>query len=400
MARQIVSGIDIGTSLVKVIIAERVIEGARAVPKIIGTGSAESKGISRGYITNTGEAAKSIELAVSRAEKMAGVKVKRAYVSFGGVGLSGVISKGLVVISRADLEVTDRDMALALEAAEASIPKEDSVNKRIINTVPIEYKIDGKTALGPALGLKGQRLEVKALFITCLEHHLTNLISTVEEAGVEVVDIVASPVAASFVTLSKKQKKVGSLLADIGAETTSIVVFENGNLISLAVFPIGSSDITNDIALGLKVSLEDAEDLKLGNGGRVTYSKKKLDEIIAARLGDSFDLIQSHLKTIGRDALLPAGVVMTGGGSTTANIKNVASSTLKLPAQNAEIYFGTTDPTKVRDKIWAVACGLAMVGFNADDEQRTIGIRNGGLGAIDGKRWGKVILRWVSQFLP
>ena len=310
MTRQIVAGIDIGTSLIKVVIAEGLIEHGHIVPKVIGTGSNESRGVYRGYIANSAEAAKNIEVAVHRAEKVAGVKVRRAYVSFGGIGLGSVVASGATIISRADLEITERDISLAFEAAEAAIPPATSLNKRIINTVPIEYRIDGKTVWGQALGLKAQKLEVRALFITCLEHHLTDLISTVEKAGIEVVDVVASPVALSCVTLSKKQKRVGCLLADIGAETLSIVVFENNNLISLEVFPIGASDITNDIALGLKISPEEAEKVKLDSGRRIIYSRKKLEEIVRARLDDCFELIETHLKSIGRHALLPGGIII------------------------------------------------------------------------------------------
>src|SRR5581483_3913899 len=141
-----------------------------------------------------------------------------------------------------------------------------------------------KLSWGSPAGLRATKLEVKALFITCLEHHLADLIKTVEDAGIEVIDVVAAPVAASFVTISKKQRRVGCLLVDIGAETTSVIAFENNNPISLEVFPLGGADITNDIALGLKISLEDAENIKLGGLARVNYSKKKLDDIIYARL--------------------------------------------------------------------------------------------------------------------
>jgi cell division protein FtsA len=400
MTRQIAVGIDIGTSEVKVVIAEKLIEHGHDLTKIIGTGYSESRGVYRGYINNPAEAARSIEIAVSKAEKIAGIKVRRAYVSFGGIGLGSIVANGTVVISRADLEITERDIDLALEAAETTIPSATSINKRIINTVPIEYKIDGKAVWGQALGLKGQKLEIKALFITCLEHHLADLISTVEQAGVEIIDVVASPVATSFVTLSKKQKRVGCVLADIGAETLSIVVFENNNLISLEVFPIGSNDITNDIALGLKISPEEAENLKLGIERRMIYSKKKLDEIILARLNDYFELIDAHLKSIGRNALLPAGIIIAGGGASLPNIKSVAENSLKLPSQLAEVYFGNAEEGKIKDRRWAIACGLSIVGFNTDDQRRSIGIRNASIITESGKRWGRNISRWISQFLP
>lgn len=400
MARQIVVGIDIGTFEIKVVIAEGFIEHGHTVAKIIGTGLAESRGVYRGYIANSAEAAKSIETAVRRAEKIAGVRVKRAYISFGGIGLGSVVTHGSVIISKADLEITDRDITLALEAAEAAIPASVSINKRIINIIPIEYKIDGKPVWGQVLGLKAQKLDVKALFITCFENHLADLIRTVEKAGIEVVDVVASPVALSFVTLSKKQKRVGCLLADIGAETLSIVVFENNNLISLEVFPIGGNDITNDIALGLKISPEEAENVKLGKDRRIIYQKKKLEEIVSARLDDCFELIEAHLKSIGRNALLPAGIIIAGGSAGIPDIKVIAENALKLPSQVAEVYFGSTTEDKIKDRIWAIACGLSIVGFNADEEQRSIGIRNGSLITERGRHWGRVISRWISQFLP
>jgi len=406
MARQIITGIDVGTSDIKVIIAEGLIEHGHIVPKIIGTGASESRGVYRGYISNATEAARSIETAVRQAEKIAGVRVRRAYVASGGIGLGSVIAHGSAIISRADMEITDRDIALALEAAEAAIPPNTAINKRIINTVPIEYKIDGQTVWGQALGLKAQKLEVKALFITCMEHHLTDLISAVEKVGIEVADVVASPVALSFVTLTKKQKRVGCLLVDIGAETLSAVVFENNNLISLEVFPIGGNDITNDIALGLKISPAEAENVKLGNEKRMLYPRKKLEEIITARLDDCFELIETHLKSIGRNALLPAGIIMAGGGASIANIKNIAEHALKLPSQVAEVYFGPparaghTAEGKIKDRTWAVACGLVVVGFNTDDEQRSLGIRNASVIREGGRRWGKIISRWIAQFLP
>lgn len=400
MARQIVVGIDIGTSETKVVIAEGVLVQSHITPKIIGTGSSESRGVCRGYITNLAEAAKSLETAIGRAEKAAGVKVRRAYVSFGGVGLGSIVSSGSVVISRADMEVSERDIVQALENAERAIPQTSSVNKKIINTVPIEYKVDGKTVWGQALGLKAQKLEVKAIFITCTENHLNDLIRAVEMAGVEVADVVAAPIALSLVTISKKQKRVGCLLADLGAETLSMVVFENNNLVSLEVFPIGSSDITNDIALGLKISPDNAEKVKLGSERMVTYAKKKLDEIIKARLNDCFELIETSLKAIGRNGLLPAGIIIAGGGAETPNIKTIAVNALKIPAELAEVYFGNPTLGKLKDRTWGVASGLALVGFNSGEDGHPIGIRSGSLITESGRRWGKNVMRWISQFLP
>jgi len=400
MARQIVVGIDIGTSQVKVIVAEGFFNQGKFVPKIIGTGIAESKGLSRGYIVDTSEVSHSIKLAVSRAEKMSGVKIRQAYISFGGLGLGSVTASGTIAISRADLEITDRDMALVLESAEKAIPQAISMNKRIINSIPLEYKTDGKPVLGQALGLKAHKLEVKALFITCLEHHLKDLITAMEDADVEVIDVVAAPIAASFIAVSKKQKKVGCLLVDIGAETLSIVAFENGNPISLEVFPVGGNDITNDLALGLKISLEEAEKLKVNDMTRNIYPKKKVDELVSSRLESAMGEVNEHLKKINRNGLLPAGVVITGGSASLLGVKELVENILKLPVQIAEFHFGENEGNKIKDTTWTIACGLTIVGFNSDNGETIGGSRTASLISVDGKKWGKNISKWISQFLP
>lgn len=400
MTRQISVGIDIGTSEVRVVIAEAFQDNGRNSPRIIGTGSSESRGVYRGYITNINEAAKNLEVALRQAEKTAGFKVKSAYVSFGGIGLGSIVSTGSVTISRADMEITEKDLEAASEAATALIPPTASINRKILNTVPIEYKIDGKTVWGQALGLKAQKLEVKALFITCLEHHLADLFSTVEEAGVEVSDVVAAPLAESLVTLTKKQKRAGCLLANMGAETFSIMVFENSNILSLEVFPIGGSDITNDIALGLKISPENAEELKTGHDRGLSYPKKKLEEIIVSRLRNALDSVDSHLKSIGRNALLPAGVIIAGGSASLTGIKTVAESSLKLPSQLAEVYFGDASEGRIKNRSWATACGLALFGLSAEDGAGMTGIVGNTAITRRGKDWLASLKRLIHQFLP
>src|SRR3990167_2842613 len=217
-------------------------------------------------------------------------------------------------------------------------------NRKIIYSIPALWKLYGKPVLGRVLGMKGIKLETKALFISCIESHLDDLVQAVEDAGVKVIDVVASPIAASFVTLSKSQKIAGCVLANIGAETVSIVVFENKIPISLEVFPIGGSDITNDIALGLKISLEEAESIKLGGVTATSYSRKKLEEIISARLGDIFELIEVHLKKIGKSGLLPAGIIITGGSSSIGLIEDLARSYLRLPSRIASLNIGSGLP--------------------------------------------------------
>lgn len=365
MSRNITVGIDIGTYQVKVVVAENVKENSKLLPKVIGSGFSESKGLRHGYIINSADITKSISQAVSQAEESSGIKIKKAFISMGGIGLSGTVSQGAVIISRADSQITDLDIAKVMESCENEIPPAVALNRKILHSIPLIYKLDGKIVLGkPPIGMKGSKLESKTLFISCLEHHLNDLIEAVEEAGVEVEDVIASPIAASFITLSKTQKIAGCVLANIGAETVSIVVFENNIPISLEVFPIGSTDITNDIALGLKIPLEEAESIKLGGITSTAYSRKKLEEIVMARLSDMFELIEAHLKKIGRNGLLPAGIVITGGGSGIVSIEDFAKTFLKIPSRIAVFNVGENIESGIKDSSWSVAYGLCLLGFN------------------------------------
>lgn len=362
MSKRITAGIDVGTYHVKVVIAES--NGAQ-LPKIIGTGFSESKGMRHGYILNSPDVSRSIKSALSQAEEEAGTRIKRAFISVGGIGLSSITSGAQTIISRADSEITQIDIDKVTEACEEEIPDSLILNRKIIHHVPLQYKIDGKPVLGKPDGMKGMKLEAKMLFITSLEHHLNDLIETIEEAGIEVIDVTAAPLAASFVTLTKTQKIAGCVLANIGAETVSIVVFENNIPISLEVFPIGSRDITHDIALGLKIPIEEAEQIKLGSVTSTTYPRKKLEEIITARLSDMFELIEAHLKKIGRNGLLPAGIIITGGGSGIGTIEDFAKSALKLPSKIATFNFNNNS---VKDATWSVAYGLCIWGMTSDRE--------------------------------
>ncbi len=391
--RNITAGIDIGSYQVKVVVAELVKENGKQVTKILGTGMTESKGLRHGYIINNAEVTQSIIAAVRLAEKASGVKINRAYVSVGGIGLSGVTSTASIIISKADQQITDLDIEKLTKLGEDNLPITQTQNHKILHSIPLQYKIDGKAVLAKSpIDMKGTKLEVKTLFITCLEPHLNDLLEAVEEAGIEVIDVMASPIAASFVTLTKQQKMAGCVLANIGAETISIVVFENNIPISLEVFPIGGADITNDIALGLKIPLEEAENIKLGGFGINSVPRKKLEEIISARLADMFELIDNHLKKIGRNGLLPAGIFITGGGGGIGSIEDFAKISLKLPSRIA----GITQPEQkstIKDSTWAVAYGLCMLGLSKEDKNN-LGIK-GNLG-----KGGRKLLGWFQQFLP
>lgn len=394
MARSIVTGIDIGTHQVKVVISSRDERNEKGFPKIIAIGTSESRGLRHGYILNPRDVAESIRQAVAEAEKRAGAKVKKAFVAIGGVGLGSVTSTSSIIISRADSEITPLDIKKVQDQCEKDLAPALVLNKKIINSIPLSYKLDGKVALGKPEGMKASKFEVKMLYITCIEHHLNDIIQAVEEAGIAVQDVMAAPVAASLVTLSKSQKMAGCVLANIGAETVSIAVFENNTPVSLEVFPIGSTDITNDIALGLKVPLEEAEQIKVGAITGSAFPRKKLEEIISARLSDVFELIETHLKKIGRNGLLPAGIVILGGGAGLSGIEDLAKNALRLPSRLGFVQIGNQEKQSLRDSAYAVAYGLCVLGAHADED---VPLDNSGQFLI--KIW-KAIVSWVKQFLP
>lgn len=365
MNKRIITGIDIGTHTVRVVITEYTQGGG--LPHIIGIGKSESRGLRHGYIININDAVKSVRSAVEEAEQNSGVRIREAFLSVGGVGLEGAQTTGAAIISRADSEITEGDVERAHRACEQNLA--NAANKRILHTIPISYAIDGKPVYGRPGGMKGLKLEARCLIVTCLDQHLNDLIRAVEEAGVEVIDACAAPVAASFVALTKAQRMAGCVLANIGAETVSIVVYEDNIPISLEVFPIGSTNITNDIALGLKIPLEEAEIVKMGKSGH-QIPRKKLNDIVLARLEDMFELVIAHLKKIGKHELLPAGIILTGGGSGIETIEDFARAAMKLPSKIPSVALDFTEDPKskkqIKDTSWFVAYGLAIWGATND----------------------------------
>jgi len=356
MIRNISVGIDVGSSTTRVVVGE-FLKGEKN-PKIIGVGEAPTLGMRHGYVVNGTLVATSVKNAANMAEKFSGIKIKRAFVSLSGTTLRGEMSSGGTIVSKADGEVTTLDANKALQDCEDNL---NLGNKKIIHTYPISFRLDGKEVLGRLEGMRGTKLEAKTLFVTYSIQHLEDLLGVIAEAGVETIDVIASPIAINDIALSERQKIVGVALVDIGDQTTSLSVFENGLLMSICTFSIGSSEITNDIALGFKIPLQKAENLKLGNIGE-EFSKKKLDEIIEARLCDIFESIENNLKKIKRSELLPAGIVFVGGGANVPGLTELSKSILKLPSSlgTSEI-FGNTK-TKLRDSSWFTVLGLLTAG--------------------------------------
>jgi len=389
VSRHISVGIDLGSHATRVVVLES--DTKKRGFHIAGTGLAKSAGVRHGYVVNQKEASQSIREALVVAEKSAQVKIRRALISIGGLSLEGIVGYGSHIISRVDGEVGALDIKQVVKASESQAPL---ANKRIIREFPLFFKLDTKEVLGDPTGMHGNKLETKVLFVASLAQHFENLVRSVENAGIEVEDVVPSPFAASIVALTKAQRTAGCVLANIGAETVSIVVFEDDRPLSLQVFPLGGRDVTNDVALGLRVSLEEAETIKTTGRSQKEYPHKKIEEIVNARLVDMFDLIEAHLKKINKNWLLPAGIIFIGGSAHFRSIEDLARTSLRLPARVAGPFAGGQE--KTLDTAWAVAYGLALLGF--DDSYTDNPFHLNDLTGL--KDPLSKVLSWAKQFLP
>jgi len=360
--RNIICGIDIGTSTIRIVVLEY--KKNDEFPSIIATTKVENSGMKMGYIINMGSVIFAIKKAISQIEKNIDTKIKKAVISINSISITSEVVNSTTIVTRADKEVTHLDIKKAMIEAEDALTL---TNKKILFVSPIAYKLDGKEITGRPEGMIGTKVEVKTLFITCLKQHINDLVTAVTEAGVEVLDVHVGVLGASNILLSEKQKIVGCVLIDIGSEVTSAAVFEENTLINIMSLKIGGMDITKDIALGLKISLEEAESIKTGS---ITgdHDKKEIDEIIEARLVDIFELVNNQLKKLKRSGLLPSGAIITGGGAHIKNIEEIAKKELNLPIVIGPVDRSIIMKLKVRDETWYTALGLVYNLNNSNTE--------------------------------
>ena len=360
------TGIDIGSYHVKVVIAAP--SQTPDMPmQILGTGSATSRGLRQGFIVDINEAARSIREAVERASAAAKIKVTSARVAMGGIGLDEIRSTGDASLTQSSGIVTEKDMERAARESEKRASSK-LVNRSVIHAIPLEYRLDGEKVHGKPQGLQGTKLSVDTLLVTMLSKHHEDILEAVEKADVEVEGIMASPIAASFVTLTKAQKTAGVVLANLGAETLSVIVYDNDAPVSLKVFPLGAADITESIALTFQIALPEAEQVKRGTVIGTVIPEKKIQLLMANQLKDMFTIVNKHLESIGRARLLPAGIVITGGGSSVASASDIAKAVMRLPSQISAI--GPVSRTTAIDATWAVAYGLCRWAYAEEQSDR------------------------------
>lgn len=379
MAREkIFIGLDIGSSTIRVVLGKQ--EASLGNPGIIGVGESPSQGIRRGVIVDIDEAVSSITEALEKAERMTGLSLDHAVVSVGGAQISAYESHGVVAVARADGEITENDVIRVVDASQAiSIP----ANREILHVIPKTFTVDGQTGIKDPVGMSGIRLEVDTQIIQASVPFIKNLTKCILQAGLEIDDLVLAPLASAQAVLTKKQKELGVVVIDLGGGTTGMVVFEEGDLVLSTILPVGSMHITNDLAIGLRSSVDTAEKVKLQFGqaeastsrrdqeidlskidkqeeGRV--SNKHVAEIIEARLEEIFDLVNKELKRIGRDGQLPAGAILTGGGAKLPGVVDMAKKQLRLPVSVGLPGNVATVIDRVNDPTFATAVGLVLWG--------------------------------------
>jgi len=410
----IIVGLDVGSCFIRTVIAKMRADQTR--PQIIGMGQVPSFGLRRGVVVDIEEAVKNISQSVQEAERSSGLSVERAYVSLSGNHITSRTSKGVVAVSRADGEISREDVERAISAASAISL---SPNREILHIIPRSFSVDDQRGIKDPAGMNGVRLEVDALIIEGATPFIKNLTKCISEVGLEIEGLVLAPLAASRASLTKRQKELGVLALDLGGGTASLTVFEEGDIIYSCVLPIGSSHITSDIAIGLRSNIDLAEKVKLEYGSALVSEISKKDninlsklaeeekgvipriqvaEIIEARLSEVFDLVNKELRKIDRQGLLPAGVVLLGGGAKMPSLVDLAKDGLKLPAQVGFPLELEGIVEEVDDPAFATAIGLIL--WSIDER-----VKSGRLTTIPFSRFSvsstvNKIKGWLRGFLP
>jgi len=378
MKERLITGLDIGTSFVRVVTGQFNPQDGNFY--IIGCGEVPSAGISKGVIVSIEDAVSSITSCLEQSERMIGSPIERVFVGISGAHIITQESRGVITVSRANGEIKEDDVDRAIQAAQAVATPP---NYEILHVIPKNFIIDNQTGIKDPLGMTGIRLEVATQIILGLSSQIKNLTKAVYRTGVEIDDLVLSVLANAEAVLTKRQKELGVALVNIGESTSAAAVFEEGDLLHTFIIPLGSNHITADIAIGLRTSLDVAESIKLEYGQAVSenvnkkeeinlgdfsesenesVSLKYISEIIEARVEEIFDMVDKELIKIDRSGLLPAGVVLTGGGAQLPGIIEVAKKRFRLPASLGLSLNINTAIDKINNLSFTAAIGLAYWG--------------------------------------
>lgn len=340
--------IDIGSSRIKTVIGEW---GDNKKLRILGVGSAESRGIRKGNILDMEEFKANLDIALGEAEKMIGAQVTHVCLGLSGVHIDVTRKSGIVAV--AGIDVSEDDINRALDMSQNGV---DLMNRTVLKVIPESFSLDLENGIRNPLGMSGKKLEVRSHIISMGANVLSNIRKGVLDVGVEIADIYPNVLAIGESTLSRRQKELGVVVLDIGSSATNFAVYEEGAMIYAGVIPLGGEHVTSDLALGLRISIDTAEKIKIGYGDlgfgegmkpeydeeidlasvsnvdTIVISRKFMNEISRARYEEIFHHVNMELKKVGRDGMLPEGVILTGGGSKMHGLVDLARSYLRLPA--------------------------------------------------------------------
>ncbi|MEA3344176.1 MAG: cell division protein FtsA [Patescibacteria group bacterium] len=412
---KIITVLDIGSGSIKILSVSKKPNDSGF--EILWQGEEPSFGVRKGVVVDVLKVSEIVSSLVKKAEEELGQKINEVYASVGGSHLFSTSSKGLVSVSCADQKISGEDVERALRAAEIfSLPS----NKEIINSFPKEFIIDGEGGVKDAVGMRGVRLEASVFVLCGFTPYLKNSNQAITDAGFSLNRLIPSPLASSRAVVTAREEELGVCVLDIGARTTSMAVLEEGMIIHSSVFPIGSGHITDDLATCLKTDIDTAEKIKIEFGSCFNVSQKskrtdkkikikpfrkeieignedeelvistnKLTQIIEARVSDILDLTNKELKKISRQELLPAGIILTGGGSKMPGIVGLTKKELKLPCR---IGVSQEIPAFQEDPALSALYGLAL---EADDDMEVGGEPSWVSGRIKDK-----IKRVLRVFIP
>lgn len=388
--------------MIRVVVGQNIAdENGKPNLHIMGAVQVPSEGIHKGSVTSMEDAISCVSKALERAERMTGIAVNSAWVSIAGHSIFVQESQGVVGVSRPDGEIKEEDVERAIDAARTVATP---LNYEILHVIPKSFTVDGQRGIKDPVGMNGIRLEVEAMIIQTLSSQIKNLTKSIYRTGLEIDDLVFTPLAVSEAVLTPKQKELGVCVVDIGASTTTMVVYEEGDLLHTAVFPIGGEHITSDVAIGLRTSLEIAHKVKLEFGNAVPDSVSRNDifslaqfggteeeaikvrfvcEIIKARIEEICESIDNELRKIDRSGMLPVGVIFTGATLNMPGVCDVARGVLRLPVSIGAPTMLKSVIDEVKDPSYATAVGLVLWGF--------------GLTANESRRFSFLKWKWITQ---
>lgn len=429
MAKEkVIAAIDIGSSKITTLIAQQPREGGSVT--VIGVSTVSAHGIRKGQVVDIDESVSALSSSLEAAERMAGFQASSAYITVGGSQIASMNSRGVVAVAGQEGEISDEDIRRVTEAARAiSIPS----SREILHVVPRGFIVDSQEGVKDPIGMSGIRLEVETHIVSGSTTSIRNLTKIVNQVGVEVEDLVFSGLASAESTLTDTEKELGVALIDIGGGTTDVSLFVDGSIAHSAVLPIGGKSITNDLAIGLRVSLDTAEKVKIAlsreakrvradirektaeekkredhldvsqlgiNEELATVSKKTLtDGIIKPRITELATLIGMEIKKSGYGGLLPSGLVVTGGGAETIGLQETFKEILRMPTRVAKPAGVTGLIDEISSPAYSASIGLLLYGVRAESYKPS-GLALPSFSALHLKGSTNKFISWIKSFIP